>query len=259
MKNKLFIILSAASIAIFSLAFSAQAALVNKCSTISGGSTGSLGCSLGSVSSGNLIVVMVDGAISSSTATITDKGGNTYTAATVATSSLGMERTFYSANVVGGTSFNVTSTWGVASTTFSYISVMEFNNVLPISPLDATGTYSNTNQTAGNFNTASGTTSQAGDLLVAIGNCNDSSGVLTNGSGTILLATSSSQCDISEVSSTLGAAGLQSAPFHISNSSDKVLASMMAFKQADVVQNAAPLAHVTMANACTTTGYIIIQ
>jgi hypothetical protein len=212
--------------------------LKNNCSNTSGGASGTtLGCSLGTVTAGDLIVVMVDGYSSpTSTATISDKGGDSFTQGTYATSSgLGMEQTFYSANVAGGSSYQVTSTWN-PTITYRYISAFEFSGAATSSPLDATGTYYANSSAAGPYATSNGTTTQANDLIVGISNCNDSPGVVTQGTGYTIYNTSGGQCDISEASTSVGAAGSHNAPFNISNSSDHVEAAMEAFKAAPASQ-----------------------
>ena len=203
--------------------------LVNKCTTHNNANNSHLNCSLGTVTAGDLIVVQVH--TFSATSSITDAGSDSFTTSTQLSwdGGSGSLFQFYATNVAGGASYSVTSTY--PSSTFTYMAVQEYSGIATSSPLDATSTKGTQGQAAGVFSSGTSTTSLAGELIIGSANCNDSSGVVTAGTGFLAVATSSGGCDITEATNTT-AIGSYSVPFNISNSSDNVGADMATFKPA---------------------------
>jgi hypothetical protein len=205
----------------------AAPALVNSCESSVTGSATSTHCSLGTVTSGDIIIAAIETTAAGTVPTLTDKGGNTYTSSSQQIwNGSGREYIFYSANVTGGSTFNVTSTYST-STTFSSIGIFEYSGIATSSPLDAATSTSFSGHN-GAFNSGTSTSNFAGDLLVGTANCNGAAGVTTPGAGFSYIASSTNQCGITEATTT-GATGSYSALFTTSQSLN-LAASMALFK-----------------------------
>lgn len=229
--------------------------LVNSCTAQNNGSNTGMGCTLGTVTAGDLIVIGLNIFINGG-GSIVDTGGNSY-----ATSSqllwdggAGTSLIYYAKNVTGGASFRVTSTY--SASTFTFLSAAEYSGVAS-NPLDVTSTQALSSPAAGVFSSGTSTTSQAGDLIFGIGDCNDVPGVVSATSSFIVVATTSNACDITEYK-VAGAAGPTSAVFNNSNGGGiNVEAGMATFKASGSA--ALPTSDVTVIDAVTIKNSTTIQ
>lgn len=206
--------------------------LKNKCQASTNSvSVTKLNCSLGTVASGDTVIVATQtySPQGSATTTVADSQSNSYTKATsyIWQSSDAVGNILYSPNVTGGASFSVTSTFSNATNTFTTMYALDYGGILTASPLDVTSSNTSTGA-GGSFSSGAATTTQTQELLIGEADCGGSCDA-TAGNGMISIATSSADSGVIEATTTV-AIGSYAAPFNITSGSFTVGASMAIFK-----------------------------
>jgi outer membrane protein assembly factor BamB len=156
-----------------SRAFAASAAYVQGRNTmVTSGTTASLAFSKANTA-GNLIAVYVVWDNSSSV-TVSDTKGNTYTAATVRQTWGGnwSSQIFYASQILGGSN-TVKATFSTGITSFGLLYLHEYSGLAGVSPVDGSASAIGT---SASMSSGTVTTTQANDLLFAAGASDDTAG-----------------------------------------------------------------------------------
>lgn len=196
----------------------------------------------GNTTSGNLIIVGLAGGIQH-VSSITDSQGNTYTVADTGHFSFSMCEIWYAKNITGGTTPTVTAT--LASGEPATIHLYEVSGADTTSPLDVHANASGNGVTANTPTVTSGATSNANDIVFAVG------GVFL-GAGTDAFSVGAGYTDFTSTNSTptvgitvssgaedkiVSATGAQTATFGLSFTSATWEITLATFKQAPVVDS----------------------